>query len=384
MKETRVTPRPVGRVADYEWMRLLATVLVVVGHSMYWVITTGNGGVYYGSDELAWIAPVYQSWPFALVNRAVGWAYSFHMAAFFFLSGAVLALRPTGKPGPFLLKKAKRLLVPYLVCGFVWMFPAKRITGFYTAEKLPAALKAFLLGVDDGGHLWFLTALFWCMVLILVYEHTLLPLLRRRWLAAAALLAAGAALHLFYQRIPGFFGWQSAAQYFLWFGIGYVFEPLRAALAQLAPGRWLVLHAGGFALVTAVWTAGVRRGFAGGRTVMLLGCLWLYLLAALCARCLRRAEDTRLYRTVAASLFWVYLVHDPLEHLLLHFFMENRWLATAAGCWAYLAARTVGAFAFSVAVYVLWRLIRNKLWSKQKDPAPQAAEHGIKGKEETI
>ena len=50
-----------GRVMDYEWMRLLATILVVVGHSSYWIITTTHGGVYYGQDEHLWIDPVYFS-----------------------------------------------------------------------------------------------------------------------------------------------------------------------------------------------------------------------------------------------------------------------------------------------------------------------------------
>lgn len=35
-----------GRVAAYEWLRLIATLFVVVGHSVYWVIHTTYGGIY--------------------------------------------------------------------------------------------------------------------------------------------------------------------------------------------------------------------------------------------------------------------------------------------------------------------------------------------------
>ncbi len=367
---------PAGRVTEYEWMRLLATILVVIGHSMYWQITTANGGVYYGSDEFAWISPVYFSWPFALVSRAAGWVYAFHMAAFFFLSGAVQALRPAGAPGAFLAKKAKRLLLPYVVCGLVWMFPLKRITGFYTVESLPAALKAFALGGDDSGHLWFLPALFWCMVLILLFEHTVQRLIRRRWLASVILLIPAAVLQVCAPRMPWLFGISRAAEYFLWFCLGYVFEPIRAALAALPSRWWLALHAAGAVASSVLWGIVLHTGFAGRRSMMLLGCAWLYLLAALCARLLHRVESTRLHRTVMASLFWVYLVHDPLEHLLLHLFMQNRWLASGVGCWAYLLSRTVGAFAFSVAVYALWCGCR-ALWKKRNQQKTM-------GKEETV
>lgn len=35
-----------GRVAAYEWLRLIATLFVVVGHSAYWVVHTTYGGIY--------------------------------------------------------------------------------------------------------------------------------------------------------------------------------------------------------------------------------------------------------------------------------------------------------------------------------------------------
>lgn len=359
---------PSGRVTEYEWMRLLATVLVVVGHSVYWNITTANGGVYYSSDELAWISPVYLTWPFELVSRAAGWVYGFHMAAFFFLSGAVLALRPIGAPGPFLVKKAKRLLLPYAVCGLLWMFPLKLITGFYTAESLPRALTAFALGGDDSGHLWFLLALFWCMAAFAVLEKAAGLVLcgGAAVLKLPFLLVAAAALHLGSGDIPQLFGWRSAAQYFVWFVLGFAFEPVRAAIAALPARRGTLVYAAGFAAVCGGWYAAARLGLAGARLTMLLGCVWLYLLAALCARMLHRVESTGLWRTVTDSLFWVYLVHDPVEHLLLHLFMQNRWLAFDAGCWVYLLARTAGAFAFSAAAYVLWQKLRKILSKKKK------------------
>lgn len=361
----RPYPASPGRVAEYEWLRLIATVLVVVGHSAYWVINTAHGGVYYGADEFAWIAPAYFSAVFGGVRAVAGWVYRFHMAVFFFLSGAVLRLRPVGVPGRFLAKKVRRLLVPYYLCGLAWMFPLKWLSGFYTVQTLPAALGDFLSGGSDAGHLWFLWALFWCMAVFALLEK-LLKIDAKPWSFALVPLVLGAVLQLCVPHLPGWLALQQAAQYFIWFALGWAFEPLRAAAAARACRWQLPLLAGGFALVSAGWVLADRFALTGQRTAMLIGCLWCCLLAALCAKTLKKCSNTKLFAAVTRQLFCVYLLHDPLEHLLLRSFMENRLLSTNAGCWAYMLGRTVGIFALCVAAGELWRSVKQK-YKKNKE-----------------
>lgn len=359
MAQEAKCPAAPGRVAEYEWLRLIATVFVVVGHSAFWVINTTHGGVYYGADEFVWIAPAYFSAVFGGVRAVAGWVYRFHMAAFFFLSGAVLRLRPMGAPGRFLAKKARRLLVPYYLCGLVWMLPVKYLAGFYKTENLSAALGDFLLGGGDSGHLWFLPALFWCMAVFALLEK-LLAIDAKKWWFCCVPLALGAALHLLSQRLPVWFALQQFAAYFIWFALGWAFEPLRAAAAARPCRGRVLLLAGGFALVSAGWIAADRYGLLGGRSSMLVGCIWCWLLAALCAKMFEKCSRSRLFAVVSRQLFCVYLLHDPLEHLLLRLFMENHLLAADAGCWAYLLARTVGVFAFCVAAGELNRLLQQR------------------------
>ena len=359
--------RPVfpGRVAAYEWLRLIATVFVVLGHSTFWVINTTHGGVYYGADELVRMAPVYFSTLFDAVRAAAGWVYRFHMAVFFFLSGAVLRLRPIGAPGPFLVKKARRLLLPYYLCGLAWMLPVKALSGFYTLQALPAALGDFLLGGGDAGHLWFLWALFWCMAVFALLER-LLKLEGRPWLFCALPLVLGAVLQLLAPHLPVWLALRQFGQQFLWFALGWAFEPLRAA-AAVRPARFRVpLLAAGFAAVSAGWLLADRYALLGQRTSMLVGCLWCWLLAALCAGFPTGGAPSRLFAVLTRQLFCVYLLHDPLEHLLLRLFMESDRMATDAGCWAYLLARTVGVFVLCVAVGEIWRLLKRKRSEKTK------------------
>ena len=82
---------------------------------------------------------------------------------FFMLSGAVLALRPLGRFDAVVQSKIKRLIIPYFVYGWLFMLPVKYIGHFYSRESVLQAMQGLLSG-QDAGHLWFLTALFWCLI----------------------------------------------------------------------------------------------------------------------------------------------------------------------------------------------------------------------------
>ena len=65
------------RVDEYDLLRVIATVLVVIGHSCYLIM----GGVRYEvQTDVSW---VYDSNLFRIVRFISGWAYGFHMPLFF-------------------------------------------------------------------------------------------------------------------------------------------------------------------------------------------------------------------------------------------------------------------------------------------------------------
>lgn len=346
------------RVASYEWLRLIATLFVVIGHSAYWVVHTTYGGIYY-NEALEWVAPVYFSTVFDLARRMAAWVYRFHMPLFFCLSGAVLHLKPIGPLKLFVYKKARRLLVPYYVCGLLFVLPVKYFCDFYAAETFPRAVASFLLGGNDSGHLWFLTALFWCMLVFALLEKTAarfsaglpggtaLPLL-----AAAGLIQTVAA-----PRIPmDLFGFARGMEHLFWFALGYGFELLRPKL-ESSP---LAAITGEFAAVSALWLAADRVGLLGVRTTILIGCIWTYLLALLCARLLPRIAESTAYRVLVRNLFEIYLFHDPLEYIVLKLFMSTRLLAWNWGCWLYLFCRIFGVILVSVALGEALAAVRHR------------------------
>ena len=98
------------RVDEYDLLRVIATVLVVIGHSCYLIM----GGVRYEvQTDVSW---VYDSNLFRIVRFICGWAYGFHMPLFFLLSGAVYHLKEEIRLKSLVCNKLKRLILPYYLC----------------------------------------------------------------------------------------------------------------------------------------------------------------------------------------------------------------------------------------------------------------------------
>lgn len=125
--------------------------------------------------------------------------HSFHMPLFFFVSGYLY--KDCKEFKPFLLRKARTLLIPYLVFGTLH-FIIKMPMLFRNSDGVSTTLYHLLLFNHDGlpiaGALWFLTALFgtyvlfyflskiknsvllFCSVIILSIIGTMLPYINIR------------------------------------------------------------------------------------------------------------------------------------------------------------------------------------------------------------
>lgn len=146
------------------------------------------------------------------------------MLLFFILSGAVLVLRPICSFDKLFKSKVKRLLIPYFIYGWLFMIPVKRAGNFYSRENLFLAMKGFLSGVDSG-HLWFLTELFWCIIVFVL----LLKLLDKIKVSSTYLVfIASGIVYFLYSYIPfDVLGLKTGLSYIIYFSIGYIFEKER-------------------------------------------------------------------------------------------------------------------------------------------------------------
>ena len=218
--------------------------------------------------------------------------YAFHMPAFFFVSGIFLT-SSVAKRGParFISTKVAQLLWPYLlwsVLQYGSMYPLRRFI------KIPVPSPSeFLHGLLIGDTLWFLPAVFFCLLLGMLLRKVSMPLVFA--LAVAASLIPGQTHLVFVDSTVAHFPFLVAG---MWLGRGY--ERLERISLPLAAVGALALG-GGLFLVTSSpllynrWLTVVQG---------LVGTAMLFLLA----RCFRHDAFARTMAWVGEASFGVYLM----------------------------------------------------------------------------
>ncbi len=336
------------RVSVYDWLRLIATVLVVIGHSRYIAMDATNGSVHYALPEFT--NPAFYSYIISFFGLMVSYIYSFHMPLFFFLSGAVLRLKPLKAYDEFCKDKVKRLIVPYFAVGFLFMLPVKFFAGFYDNEGLHMAYRTFYNG-SDSDHLWFLTALFWCMMLFAALKKICE---RFSVKSEVFLLFICACIQMSAELLPfDILALKQGLGYIGWFALGYSFEKLRK---EKLSGYSNVTKIMLFLVTGILFVLNIKVGIFEDIMNVICGCLFAYFTAEVCTIVFARFEKTGCYRVIMRNLFAIYLFHNPLEFVILKAFMTTTLLATAWGCYLYLFLRIIGVMVVSLMIGELLRL----------------------------
>lgn len=348
-----------AHVAAYDIVRAIAMLLVVFGHSSYYAILSPFGGV---DDMGALLAaggtnPVVHEW----TDYIIGGIYTFHMRVFFALSGAVFYLRLQQGAyrgvSAFLRKKARRLLVPFVLVTTFYAVPLKAVSGYWADD--PYLWRDILLGqylLLGNSHLWFLVVMFCAFVIL--GGCVLGSASRRTWLGKpralraelgifcillACLLADGTVSHLAQNRIHmngGRWLWFESLAWnvcavgwgTLWMMIGMMMERMRQRFAGCRPsGAALVVICvflfaalcGGYGYEThyalppgklpVLLDEGRRLGLA------VLGVALCFGMGALLSR--TWVAGSTGVRALSRDSMGIYLYSDPLNYVLLALFV---------------------------------------------------------------
>lgn len=352
-----------NRDSIYDWVRLIATLFVVIGHSTYLKITTTYGGVsYVVSPE---ISDTYYSGIFLAQRFLVSWVYGFHMPLFFMLSGAVLALKPLKSFEIFLTSKIKRLVIPYYVYGLLFMLPIKFMGQFYNEESIGKAYRGFLIGIDSG-HLWFFLSLFWCMLTFYIVIKLLKKLkLDKMYLILILFLF----ISIMSRYMPfDFVGIKKGLSYVLCFAIGYCFEKERKKYMKSMVGDTKIISLV-FLLLLVLEIIVIKiealQGFIREYILLLVGCAFTFAMAYLCDKMFKNVSNSKIWYLVTRNLFYVYIFHDPLNYLILRIFFSSDYLNYGGGCIMYLLSRTLFVIVISIILGECVRLIKNKFVKKK-------------------
>jgi fucose 4-O-acetylase-like acetyltransferase len=155
MSRARPTPETREPIASgvrsniVDMVKGIAIILVVYGH-------TAQGMTHRGW----WVGPG--------ASFSHIFVYSFHMPAFFFVSG-LFVTGSIAKRGSrhFTIDKLKTILYPYVLLAIVGV-ALEPLIGRFKFETRPFRWNIFLVNLADGQASWFLFVLFFCLMLALV------------------------------------------------------------------------------------------------------------------------------------------------------------------------------------------------------------------------
>lgn len=139
----------------------------------------------------------------------------FHMPLFIFMAGYLYAHQMNKNDncvsflifkGGYIIKKIKRLIIPYFIFSSIYLFIFVRMTNFSS--------------IFGGGvnHLWFIAMLFWCFMLIRLLNNRNIPESKLRLLI---ILLVSFCFMIFPNYLPRCMGIQYITKWFFWFYLGY-------------------------------------------------------------------------------------------------------------------------------------------------------------------
>ena len=210
MKERRI---------DYVYIRVFATILVVIGHC--WFVNSQYG---YDENRLPGMDTPYY------LDLLCRFIYSFHMPLFFALSGALMALGGTKNVTlpfkQFVRKKGYRLLLPFMVVTTFYCIPIRYLVSVYTFQTpiLRVISEQYITLIET--HLWFLPCLFFCMLFMFLIQRL------REKTNYIFLLIIALFLHLFFKAFDPYpalnwFMFRRSFTYLFPFVLGYIISEYR-------------------------------------------------------------------------------------------------------------------------------------------------------------
>lgn len=315
-KRVRAMKKLKGHVLLYDRIRILATLLVIIGHFTSLSMNEDNlfGALSVRGD--LWMPKALE-----LVRQFV---YTFHMPLFVMLSGALFACSKTTLNKKFIVHRAKRLLLPFLIVVAFVMVPVRFLIDYYPGSRSALTIVLDILLCRDINYLWYLPMLF-CVTVIFCFLRYKTQLLKKHSIVMLCVFAAVSAVSAQFSMLP--FALNRTMEFLLWFYLGMILEQKRDRLTGIRYQGWggiiaLVLLI--ILLVVLNLTPSNSEAITlwdlciwGTRKLATLFCSFLGCAASilLCAS-MGRKSITRPMQAVLKNSFGIYLFHVPIGYLL--------------------------------------------------------------------
>lgn len=321
------------KIIEYDMLRVVVTILVIISHCMYYRIETAYGGIDYSGLLLR------KTIVFKILEQIKEMIYSFHMPLYMALSGALFRRTISKKKISFtkLIKsKATRLLIPFFIVSVFYSFPLKYISNYWSETE--NVIKDFFVGqilLQGNTYLWFLPTLF---ILFLVFYGII-----KVNILSPIVVVVGVALNYVCDNVTILI-LKDICMYFIWFYVGYLFENYRNRIKN----NYIVI-CGALSMICFLISFVMKKhcdarilSYIIGFLITIFGMFATYAISYILAKytCFSKS---RLYSTILKNSFGLYLYSDPINYVVI-----------------FILAATVGEFVlstnFGVAMLFILRL----------------------------
>ena len=313
-KQSKAKQSRAEQSRTYDILRVVATILVVIGHCTYLKISTSYGGCDYSylfsNTSIA----------FKLLSKLVEFIYIFHMPLFIALSGALFekSLMKGHYPSfkQLVNKKAKNLLIPFIVVTLLYSTPIKFLSGYF--EGSTNFIKDIFVGqilIQGNTHLWYLLTLF--VIFVVGYLC-----LKNSGVKQSILLLFLIALSLGSGKI-GIKLVSYVFQFTLWFYVGMLFEKNRSIFEDtFSDIKFRLLLAdivlyGIYEIANHFLIPFPIKIIMKVEKIILSGllCLTVYMISYFVMK--SKIFNSRVFNVLRRDSFGIYLYSDPLNYLIL-------------------------------------------------------------------
>ena len=322
---------------EYNFLKVLTILLVVLGHSTYYVIDTNFGGIDYhqyinNNDSLLVIN---------FFNKLTEIIYYFHMPLFMAISGAFFRIQVEKNkwksPLDLFQNKFRRLLIPFIIFTILYTIPVKYISNYFDQTSMFNAIigQLFLFG---NSHLWYLFALF--IIFMIAYfvlrKDTGVGMLL--FLFVLHLMSYKVNIHLI----------KTPFQFLFYFAIGFMFEQKREVYNHLLNHTKKFVY---FLLIGFVLLIFMNWGIKRYSTIFskvfveilaVYGSLVTYTIAYYLFRN-TKWMNTRIYQLILINGLGIYIFSDTLNYLILK--------------WGFIAAADLMITPYGIILMVIFRFV---------------------------
>ena len=300
-------------------IRAFAIITVVIGHSI--ILYSSQWGLY-ETERSSLILDCLKRF----INL-------YQMPLFFSLSGYLFSR--TGKNRqfiPFTVNKLRRLLLPFITIGTLWMIPVRMLVHYpyYEGNSYRFAVYKLLTGYDTG-HLWYLPTLF----IIFIILFLIVKGFGNRKLTWSLVLIITVLANLFRKSLPAIDGvyFPYVYQYGWSFAFGAFIYQFKA---DLLPNMYVRALSIGTVLSVAFT---LYRGKLAFQTSALI---------ILCVYNLISDQDYGLASKISKNSFGIYLFHSPLIYITFSHLLNAHPLLVSG----------INLFVFGSASYLLTEQVR--------------------------